>query len=348
MIKRVLCILLAALILLSLAACASSDKNADVTPPAATDAPTEPLTEPVTEIPTDHVAKIPTEPVTETPTEPVTDAPEPVTEAPTEPVTEAPTEPVTEAPTEPATEQPPEVIPEEPEEPTDHDSMLQWLVGVWNYFPVDEDAVDSPEIDGIPGLTIQLMEDGSFYAIRHSDNAQCTGSWTLDWFYADEDECPDWLLFQVEDADEGMEVIGDFWIENWAVCTGTDRLDLIQVNNGDSIFLNDYDVYFEVLVRGSFDPDAQGEAPKTDAEFVGIVWDVRGEGTELWITEVSSENFSVTVGSRRASRYLIAADAELVWPVNVFNQGACPAALRTNAAGEIVFLDWASVEEEGG
>lgn len=346
--KKIFCLLLAALLVLGLVACAKAGETAPPPVPAASTDAAVPTAAPVNEAPAKPATDAPTEPVTDAPTEPVTDAPtEPVTDAPTEPVTDAPTEPVTEAPTEPATEEPSAEPPELPEEPTDYDSMLRFLVGVWNYFPVDEDAVDSPGIDGIPGLTIQLMEDGRFFAIRHSDNAQCIGSWTLDWFFAEEDELPDWLCFEVEDADDGMEVIGDFWIENRAVCAGTDRLDLIQVNNGDSVFMNSFDVYAEALVRGSFDPDAEGSDPKLDAEFVGMVWEVRENGTELWITEIDPEDFSVTIGTHVAARYPVAADAQLIWPTYIFNEGACPAVVHTNADGEIIFLDWAEEEMEG-
>lgn len=343
--RSVLCILLAAMLVLGLTACNKSGETAAPPAPASSADTPAPVTAPETEAPAKPVTELttdaPTEPGTDTPTENPT---EPVTEAPTEPVTEAPTEPSTEAQTEPATAEP---SPEPYEEPTDYDSMLHFLVGVWNYFPVDEDAVDSPEIDGIPGLTIQLMEDGSFFAIRHADNAQCTGTWTLDWLYAYEDELPDWLCFQVDDADQGMEYIGDFWIENRAICAGTDRLDLVQVNNGDSVFLNSFDVFAETLVRGSYDPEARGSDPKLDAEFSGMVWEVRGNGTELWITEISPVDFSVTIGTQVAACYPVAADAELVWPTYIFNEGACPALVKTNADGEIVFLDWAEPEMEG-
>ena len=89
--KKFLAILLALSMVLSLAACASTDNKA-------TEAPTEAATEEVTEEPTVESTEAPTEEPTEAPTEEPTEAPtEEVTEEPTEEPTEAPAKPMTHA-----------------------------------------------------------------------------------------------------------------------------------------------------------------------------------------------------------------------------------------------------------
>jgi len=123
--KRLLVLLLVAVMAFSLFACAQTENNNnDITPPKDEEAsgpanqdptnppqqdpttpPTEPPTTPPTELPTEPPTTPPTEPPTTPPTEPPTTPPtEPPTTPPTEPPTEPPTTPPTEPPTEPAKE----------------------------------------------------------------------------------------------------------------------------------------------------------------------------------------------------------------------------------------------------
>ena len=225
-------------------------------------------------------------------------------------------------------------------------ALRDFLIGVWSYFPAEEDAVDSPEITGIPGISIQLLEDGSFYAIRQTDGVRFQGSWKLEHYFAEEGALPDRISFTLEEGG-APGAFGDYWIQGWASCAGTDRLLLTNIIYDADTFASFPEIYDAMLVKGSYDPDAEGSAPNCDAEFCGIVWQVTDGGTALWITEISPVDFTLAVGSRIAARYPVAADAELGYPVSVFARGGCPAVVKTNAAGEIVYLNWAERDMEG-
>lgn len=351
--KKLLCILLTLLLLLSLAACAGeAAPTAENT--AGSSAVKEAPTAARTEAPAETTAETAAGTTAEANAEPSTGempaaATEPSAEAPTEPSAEPSTEAPTEPSDEPSTEVPStEAPPAEPEDPLDFDSsaeLKRFLTGAWSFFPTEEDAVDTPVIDGTPGVTIELMEDGSFRAVRGADKAKFRGTWKLDHFFADESALPDRISFTLKDTSK-PDAFGSYWIRGWASCAETDRLELVNVSSDADLFATYPELYEAMLVKGSPDPDAKGEAPLCDAQFCGRVWQVSGNGSALWITEISPENFSVSLGSHIAARYAVAADAELVWPVSVFAGGGCPAVVKTNAAGEIIYLDWAE-EAEG-
>ncbi len=327
--RACICLLAALLLLWGLSAC-----SGETTP---TTEPTEPSSAVLTEAPAS---------VSET------EAPTPQSEVPTEPLPETPTDPSPEAPAETTAAQTAEPT-EAPEAPgadsldfEDAAALRDFLIGVWSYFPAEEDAVDSPEITGIPGISIQLLEDGSFYAIRQTDGVRFQGSWKLEHYFAEEGALPDRISFTLEEGG-APGAFGDYWIQGWASCAGTDRLLLTNIIYDADTFASFPEIYDAMLVKGSYDPDAEGSAPNCDAEFCGIVWQVTDGGTALWITEISPVDFTLAVGSRIAARYPVAADAELGYPVSVFARGGCPAVVKTNAAGEIVYLNWAEMDMEG-
>ncbi len=331
--RQQFCVLLSLLLLLGLAACNGVKiPNQGNSPSASGARPETQAADPGAESLPETQSLPSTETQTEAPvgTEPGTPAAQ-SSAAPTEEATEPETEP-------PADDELPDFA--------DDEAMRSFLVGVWNYFPTEEDAAESPGIDGIPGVSIQLMDDGSFFAIRHTDNAQFFGSWELERYFAEEDELPDRLSFVLDDAAQ-PGAFGSYWIQNWADCADTDRLSVVRLSYNTQTFGSYPDAYDAMLVKGGFSPDAEGAAPKTDAAFCGMVWQVSENGGELWITEISPTDFSVTLGSHKAACYKLASDAELVWPASVFARGGCPAVVKTNAAGEIVFLDWAEAETEG-
>ena len=99
--KKWICLLLAAVMLLSLAACTFAEqgnKETEAPTNAPTEAPTNAPTNAPTEAPTDAPTDAPTEAPTEAPTDAPTGAP---TQAPIQTPTNAPTEAPTNAPTEP-------------------------------------------------------------------------------------------------------------------------------------------------------------------------------------------------------------------------------------------------------
>lgn len=317
------CLSAALLLLLSLSACGGGT--------APTAGPAEPSSAVLTEAP---AIGVDTTPPAET-----------RSEAPTDQLPEAPVDTTAAAETEETTEAP-ETPPAEPLDFENPAGLRDFLIGVWNYFPTGEDAVDSPEITGIPGISIQLLEDGSFYAIRQMDGAQFRGTWKLERYFVEEDALPDQISFTLAEGGESG-AFGDYWIQGWAGCAGTERLFLTNISSDADTFASYPEAYDAMLVKGSYDPDAEGGAPIRDAEFCGIVWQVSEGGTALWITEVSPVDFTLAIGSRSAARYPVAAEAELDCPVSVFARGGCPAVVRTNAAGEIVYLNWAEMDMEG-
>lgn len=327
--RACICLLAALLLLWGLSACGGET--------APTAEPTEPSSAVLTEAPASGSE---------------TEVPAPQSEAPTEPLPETPTDPSPETPAETTAAQTAEPT-EAPEAPgadspdfEDPAALRDFLIGVWSYFPAEEDAVDSPDLTGIPGVSIQLLEDGSFSAIRQTDGVRFQGIWKLERYFAEEGALPDRISFTL--AEGGAPgAFGDYWIQGWADCAGTHRLLLTNISSDADTFASYPEVYDAMLVKGSYDPDAEGGAPNCDAEFCGIVWRVSEGGTALWITEVSPVDFTLAIGSRSAARYPVAADAELGYPVSVFARGGCPAVVKTNAAGEIVYLNWAEMDMEG-
>ena len=292
--------------------------------------------------------ELPPEPSAETepPAEPQTE-PENSTEPQTEPSGETLVEPQTEPPAESQTGAPAETDPNgESEEFADEEALREFLVGAWNFYPTEEDQRTTPELGGIPGLSVQLLPDGTFFAILHMSFAQYTGTWELDRLYAGPDELPDWIRFTLDEPDEGLWGFGDYVIQGWARCRGSDRLSLVQVNNGDSVFSTCFDRYDAMLIRGGDVPADETTDPKPDASFCAVVWEVAEDGNALWVTEVDPADFSVGIGSREAVRYALAEDCEIRCPVSAFAPGGLVAAIETNGDGEIAVLNWAEPEME--
>ena len=359
-VRRILSALMILLLLLSLAACGASEKTAGTETTGAADSSDATVPD-TTEEAVDTSAAASSEKETEAPVEPSSESPTETDGQPSGPDSESPDPETTDTPASEDTEEPTE--PEPPSEPTEPEppveetaslefedaaALREFLCGAWNYYPVEEDALDTPEVGGIPGLSVQLQPDGTFFAIRHANNAQYTGTWTLDWFFADEDGLPDWLCFRLDDGEGDIDAFGDFVIEGWASCTGSHRLDLMQVNNGDSIFSSFYEVWEAMLVKGSDLPVTESEEPLANASFCGRIWQVAEDGKALWMTEVNPRDFSEGIGSRVAVRYEIAPNAELVYPTSVYARGGIVAVVETDAKGRIVLLDWAEELTEGG
>ena len=376
--KKLLCLLLSALLLLSLAACAGSGstettKAPERTTPALSGKTETELPEPEHTVGAADSGNQPAEteaPETESAEPSATEAPEPPATEPSAPVppgtdAPAPVFPVTDAPETdaPATDFPATDAPETgtpdtdspapgPDEDADPYAFEEeadfedFLCGAWNFFPVNEGETDTPEIGGIPGLTIQLVPGGMFMAILHMDFTMYTGTWTLERLYADEDALPDLLRFELDEEYEDLAAFGDFCIQGWASCTGSERLSLVQVNNGDSVLNVKFDLYDAMLIKGGDFPTDESAAPQTDAHFCAMVWQVADGGNTLWVTEVSPQDFSVTVGSHEAVRYTVSGDAEIRCPASAFARGGLVAEIEADAEGNIVMLNWAEPELE--
>ena len=359
--KRVFCVLMTALLLLCLCACGGAEQDV----PAATEdrsTPIQTVESPRTPEETEIGTKSDRETSgTETPSAEETEvqteaATEDSTELPPEETAETGTEPVTEAPAQTdAVGQPDtssdEAAPTETEENSpdfaDEEALTEYLLGAWNFYPTEEDDQNTPEIGGIPGLSIQLAPGGMFMAIEHMTNAMYFGTWELDRLYAGPDELPDWLRFTLDEPGENLWGFGDYLIQGWARCRGSDRLSLVQVNNGDSVFYNRFDCFDVMLVKGGDFPTEESADPQTDAHFCAMVWQVADDGNTLWVTEVDPADFTVGIGSHEAVRYHLADDCEILCPSSAFAPGGRIAELETNAAGEISMINWAEPELEG-
>lgn len=340
---RILCVLMALLLVLTLAACSHSGQKPSGEATTASAVGTETPSGTAASISSDTEV-LPTE--NEFPTESQSAETEPPTEAQTSESaeTEPPVEttvPITETETpEPSHEENPSTF-------ANVDALEEYLLGAWNFYPTNEDEKNTPEIGGIPGFTIQIAPGGVFMLIRHMDFAQYQGTWELDRLFAEEHEVPDMIRFTLDEPDETLKDAGTFLIQGWSHCTGSDRLSLVQVNVGESVISAWFDLYDAMLVKGGDFPTDESEDPSTDAHFCAMVWQVADDGETLWLTQVDPLDFSVGLGSRTAVRYVLAGDCEIRCPISAFVRGGTVAEIQTNSAGEISMINWAEPVLEG-
>ena len=225
--KKHLCLLLSALLLLTLAGCGG--EAALPTEPVATVAPAAPG--PAGDSETETAPETGAVPP-ETTSAPDTAAPE------TEPDPETEPAPETTAETTPAAALPAY---------TDEAGMRDFLAGTWTFHDPAEagDAVD---------LELRLEADGTFEATRRAPTLaegleRYRGTWSLERVDARPTDLPDGLSLTLGGRYEDLDSFGDYAITGLYTADGGWTMELSQVNEGEGVFSMYYYTYTPVLQR---------------------------------------------------------------------------------------------------
>jgi len=211
--------------------------------------------------------------------------------------------------------------------------------------------------DGLgPQITLELSEDGgcSAWLGAGRDAIRFDGRWRLDRLFAGEEDLPDWLCLDVSSTNapeppySGMTSLGDFLIENWTICGGWFMMRMGQVNNGDSLFSLAADTFSPVLYRTDpADRPSYTDAPRTDDSFFAVCWRVveSPQDTVLWLDDADPDDPSRTAGRHESIPYTLAPDADVRCTPSLFARGGFVAWVQTDAAGNLILLDWASPDD---
>ena len=185
-----------------------------------------------------------------------------------------------------------EVSKDDPLNFTGEAALRAALEGEWGYCPPASDT---------PAAWIFFGNNGTF-TIRLTDlknNAieEYMGAWKLDRRYAGANEIPDVLILTLYEMVEGEPVgeptimAGDFLIRRKTLCDERIVLELIQMNNGDSLFSSYYDDTAPVLKKYTgWTP--QGETRKNES-FCAAAWKVDYALKTVWLDDAAENGDNI-------------------------------------------------------
>jgi len=225
----------------------------------------------------------------------------------------------------------------------DEAALKKFLAGRWEYIVPGEEFAD---------MTLAISEDGSFTAVRGitgggGEKASYSGTWSLERLYNDDTMTPDLLCLSLSETDDGffgsIGSLGDFRIEDIALCDGRYMMKLTQANNGEAVFSEYYMTYSPLLIKD------QGELTAPTVQFIrkGVGFDARcwkvdtdGVGDRvIWLGTGSP--FYLNGGQiDTAAPYGAREDADFRFGVSQNDECGYMAEIETDEEGKIAVYNW--------
>jgi len=236
---------------------------------------------------------------------------------------------------------------------SDEAAMRDFITGTWRYFfPGEEEAY----------FTITFAEGGAFAAHRSDPGspgglAVYQGEWSLDRLYSGEEELPDLLCMPMGYLDGendyfdydyfGPLTLGDFYIEDIALCDGSYRMRLVQANNGAALLSELCETYSLVLCKQADElvlPTT--EIIRKSAEFDAVCWNVTEDGKgELTVWLAAGVSFRDNGGQLdTAAPYSLAEDRDPGCYITLYDGDGSPVEASTDEDGALTMVSWRAPE----
>ena len=202
--------------------------------------------------------------------------------------------------------------PESTEDPliwTNEEELLKLLEGEWSY----RDFITGEEY-----VWINIDQEGNYTAELEvpSDHARHTYSGVCEFdSYSTENDIPDSFTLKLLETDDPIldlsffDALGDFMITNKTLCENELVLELLQMNNGDTIFSIYFEDYYPVLRKKTELPTIS--EPRKDDSFLAIAWKLDAENHMIWLDDCALDGILLPEGRNEAVPYQISENIDL-------------------------------------
>ena len=202
--------------------------------------------------------------------------------------------------------------PESTEDPliwTNEEELLKLLEGEWSY----RDFITGEEY-----VWINIDQEGNYTAELEvpSDHARHTYSGVCEFdSYSTENDIPDSFTLKLLETDDPIldlsffDALGDFMITNKTLCENELVLELLQMNNGDTIFSIYFEDYYPVLRKKTELPTIS--EPRKDDSFLAIAWKLDAEKHMIWLDDCALDGILLPEGRNEAVPYQISENIDL-------------------------------------
>ncbi len=220
----------------------------------------------------------------------------------------------------------PETPPADPLAFTTEEELRAFLTGVWDYVPDDL---------GYSVLTLELRADGGL-TVNRGAGAAYEGTWRLERLYVSDAALPDWLCCSLSDDYPDLWAIGDYLLGPRTIVDGAYMMKWTQVNNGDSVFSQFFDVYDPALVKqGAAEAAAPAERP-ANTHMYAVFWKESEDGGVLWLDDaidIRGEN----TGRHDSIPYPVQPTADQRTPIDSLHPGDV-VEIQTDASGAVIMV----------
>ena len=215
----------------------------------------------------------------------------------------------------------------------DEAALRTVLEGEWGYCPpASDDSAVWINFDRDGNFHVRIIDMQNYAIWEH------VGRYQLNRWYAGETEVPDMLMLTILETEDnepipGMEVsAGDYLIQRKTLCDGQVVFELLQLNNGDSLFSVHFDDWAPILKKYTgWQP--QGEIRKGE-NFCGAVWNVDYAAKTIWLDDAAEDGSNI--GRYEALPYQAAPQLDLTAMPDWLLRNGAIWTVRTDEAGRIV------------
>ena len=209
---------------------------------------------------------------------------------------------------------------------TTEEELRAFLTGVWDY--VSDDF-------GYSVLTVELRADGTM-TVNRGTSAAYEGTWTLERLDVSDSALPNWLCCSLSDTYPDLWAIGDYLLGPRTIVDGKYMMKWTQVNNGDSVFSQFFDVYAPALEKQGAAEDAAPAERPADSHMYAVFWKESEDGGVLWLDDAIDSRGENT-GRHDSIPYPVQPTADQRTPIYSLHPGDV-VEIQTDASGAVIMV----------